>query len=76
MSKPSESGGKFQKLGLLLTVGLMFPISITVGAAAGYYLDHRLGTFPWLSFVFLCFGIAAAFINLFKVMKKFDGTSE
>jgi ATP synthase protein I len=50
----------------------MFPVSITVGAACGYYLDHWLGTFPWLSFVGLCFGIAAAFINLVRVLKKFD----
>ena len=75
MLKPSDSGRSFRKLALLSTVGLMFPVSITLGAAAGYYLDHRLGTFPWLSFVFLCFGIAAGFINLFRVLRKFDGTS-
>ena len=74
MPKPSDSGGGFQKLALLSTVGLMFPVSITVSAAAGYYLDHWLGTCPWLSFVFLCLGIAAGFINLFRVLKKFDGT--
>lgn len=74
MPKPSDSGRSFQRLWLLSTVGLMFPVSITVGAAAGYYLDHRLGTFPALSFVFLCFGIAAAFIHLFRVLKKLDGT--
>ncbi len=74
MPKPSDSGGRFQKLALLSTVGLMFPVSITLGGAAGYYLDHRLGTFPWLSFLFLCFGIAAPFIHLFRVLKKFDGT--
>lgn len=50
----------------------MFPVAITMGAAAGYYADRWLGTFPWLSFVGLCFGIAAAFINLIRVLKKFD----
>lgn len=75
MPKPSESGGKFQKLALLSTVGFMFPIAITMGAVAGYYVDRWLNTFPWLSFVGLCFGVAAAFINLFRVLKKFDGDS-
>ncbi|HLE21203.1 MAG TPA: AtpZ/AtpI family protein [Vicinamibacteria bacterium] len=71
-SKAPEPGGRFQKLALLSTVGLMIPIAITSGAAAGYYLDRRWGTFPWLSFVGFCFGVAAAFINLLRVLKKFD----
>jgi len=50
----------------------MIPIAITSGAAAGYYLDRRWGTFPWLSFAGFCFGVAAAFINLLRVLKKFD----
>jgi len=50
----------------------MIPIAITSGAAAGYYLDRRWGTFPWLSFLGFCFGVAAAFINLLRVLKKFD----
>jgi len=71
MPKPADSGDRFRKLALLSTVGLMFPISITLGAACGYYLDGRLGTFPWLSFLGLCLGIAAAFINLIRVLGKF-----
>ncbi|MGH9463141.1 MAG: AtpZ/AtpI family protein [Vicinamibacteria bacterium] len=69
---PADSGARFRKLALLSTVGLMFPVSITMGAAAGYYADRWLDTSPWLSFVGLCFGIAAAFINLVRVLKKFD----
>jgi ATP synthase protein I len=72
MPKPADSGSRFRKLALLSTVGLMFPVSITMGAVAGYYADRWLDTFPWLSFVGLCFGIAAAFIHLFRVLKKFD----
>ena len=70
MARPT--GGRFQKPALLLTVGLMFPVSITVGAAFGYYLDHWLGTFPWLSFLGLCLGVAAALINLVRVLRLFD----
>lgn len=61
-----------QKFALLSTVGLIFPIAITLGAAGGYYLDRKFGTLPWFSLVGLGFGIAAAFINLVKVLKKFD----
>lgn len=70
--RPRDSSGRAGKLALLTTVGLMFPVAITVGGAFGYYLDRKLGTLPWLSATFLIFGIAAAFINLIRVLKKFD----
>jgi F0F1-type ATP synthase assembly protein I len=50
----------------------MFPVSITLGGAFGYFLDRKLGTLPWLSAIFLSFGIAAAFINLFRMLAKFE----
>ncbi len=61
---------------MLTSLGIMFPVSITLGGAIGYYLDTRLGTLPWLSAIFLLFGIAAAFINLFRMLKKFDELAE
>lgn len=57
---------------LLASVGIMFPVSITLGAAFGYFLDRKLGTLPWFSAVFLVFGIAAAFVNLFRTLNKFE----
>jgi F0F1-type ATP synthase assembly protein I len=57
---------------LLTSIGIMFPVSITLGAAFGYLLDRRLGTLPWLSAVFLGFGVAAAFVNLFRMLDKFE----
>jgi F0F1-type ATP synthase assembly protein I len=50
----------------------MFPVSITLGAAIGYFLDTKLGTLPWLSGIFLLLGIAAAFLNLIRLLNKFD----
>ena len=52
------------------TVGLEMGLSVAVGAAMGIYLDKWLGTKPWLSIIFLFFGIAAAFKRLFDVAKK------
>jgi F0F1-type ATP synthase assembly protein I len=57
---------------LLTSVGIMFPVSITLSAAFGYYIDRKLGTLPWFSAIFLVFGIAAAFINLFRTLNKFE----
>lgn len=57
---------------MLSSIGIMFPVSIVIGGAFGYYLDGRLGTLPWFSALFLSFGIIAAFVNLFRMLRKFD----
>jgi F0F1-type ATP synthase assembly protein I len=57
-------------LGFVSTVGMSMAFSIALGALFGYYLDKWLGTRPWLFFVFLGFGIAAAFRNLYILYKK------
>ncbi len=59
-------------LGFFGTVGMTMAFSIALGALIGYYLDIWLGTKPWLFFVFLGFGIAAAFSNLYKLYKRAD----
>jgi len=59
-------------LGFFSTVGMAMAFSIALGALIGYYLDQWLGTKPWLFFVFLGLGIAAAFSNLYKLYKRAD----
>ena len=66
----NETKRLFKTLSHLSTVGLVMAISIAAGALIGYYLDTRFGTEPWLFFVFLGFGIVAAFKNLFTLVKK------
>jgi ATP synthase protein I len=57
-------------LGFLSTVGLSMAFSVGIGALVGYYLDKKFGTTPWLFFIFLALGIAAAFKNLHLMYKK------
>ena len=56
----------------LSTVGLAMALSICIGAFLGIWLDKKLGTEPWLFFVFLALGIAAAFRNLYVMVKKYQ----
>jgi ATP synthase protein I len=60
----------FRTLGYLSTVGLAMAFSIGIGAGVGYYLDNKFGTTPWLFFLFLGLGIAAAFRNLYVMYKR------
>jgi ATP synthase protein I len=59
-----------RQFGQLGTVGLHLVLGTFTGLAIGYFLDRALGTKPWLTFLFLAFGIAAGFVNLFRVMQR------
>lgn len=52
------------------SVGLMFPASIIVGFFIGHFLDKWLKTDPWLTLVFILYGIAAGFANLFSQTRR------
>ena len=60
----------FRTLGYLSTVGLSMALSVGIGAVLGHWLDQKFDTTPWLFFVFLGFGIVAAFRNLHLMYKK------
>ena len=62
----------FRTLSILSTLGLSMALAIALGALLGYYLDEWLGTSPWMLLVFVGFGIAAAFRNLYILYKKAD----
>ncbi len=51
------------------TVGIQLVTSTFVGLAIGYFLDKLFGTKPWLTIIFLVFGIATGFIDLFRFAK-------
>jgi F0F1-type ATP synthase assembly protein I len=65
-----ETRKMLRTLGYVSTVGLAMAISIGLGALIGHYLDVKFKTEPWLFFIFLGFGIAAAFRNLYIMYKK------
>ena len=65
-----ETKKLFKVLGYLSTIGLSMALSIGIGAVVGHYLDRKFDTGPWLFFIFLGFGIAAAFRNLHLMHKK------
>ena len=63
----------FRQLGAYSHVGLSFVFSIFIGLGIGWYLDDKVfngKTSPYLTFIFLGFGIVAAFMNLWKLVKQ------
>ncbi|MCA1797498.1 MAG: AtpZ/AtpI family protein [Desulfuromonadaceae bacterium] len=60
----------FKSLGFLSSVGICMVASILIGMAMGYYLDQWLGTAPWMLLIFLGFGIASGFRNIFILTRR------
>ncbi|MFO7831123.1 MAG: AtpZ/AtpI family protein [Desulfuromonadaceae bacterium] len=60
----------FKSLGFLSSVGICMVASILIGMAMGYYLDQWLDTAPWMLLIFLGFGIASGFRNIFILTNR------
>jgi ATP synthase protein I len=71
MNSRKDKREAYQQLGVLASAGMVFPVSIAIGYAMGYYLDRWLGT-TFLTVVFLLFGIAAGFVSFFRAISKID----
>jgi len=57
------------------TVGMTVAFWIFIGVAIGYWLDHKVfngSTKPWFTLIFLGLGVAAAFRNLYRLVKRKD----
>jgi F0F1-type ATP synthase assembly protein I len=48
-------------------IGIQFPVAIALGYFFGRWLDGLFGTDPWLMIIFALCGIAAGFVNLFRI---------
>ncbi len=60
----------YKSLGFLSSLGISMVAATIIGLAFGYYLDQWLGTSPWLTMLFLVFGIAAGFRNIFVLSNR------
>jgi ATP synthase protein I len=52
------------------SLGFSISLSIFIGLGIGVYLDRRFDTTPWLTLVFLGFGVAAGYRNIGLAIKK------
>jgi ATP synthase protein I len=71
--KPEEKP-LFKQLFEASAVGIQLVLSTFVGFAIGYFLDKVFKTSPWLTAIFLIFGIVAGFLELLKVARNQNGT--
>jgi ATP synthase protein I len=56
-----------KSLGMISTMGISVVVAVAIGVYVGLKLDEWLGTKPWFFFIFLFFGIAAGFRNIYII---------
>jgi ATP synthase protein I len=61
---------RIKSLGFLSGVGISMVAATFIGLAMGYYLDKWLGTSPWLTLIFLGFGIVSGFRNVYILTER------
>lgn len=52
------------------SVGLELALSVLVGLFGGRWLDSKLGTAPWLTWIGLGFGIVAGYRSIWRALKQ------
>lgn len=70
-----ESKEALKLLATFGTIGMTMVFSIFIGLGIGYFLDHKVfdgRTTPWLTLIFLAFGVAAAFKNMYVLSQRKD----
>jgi len=64
----------FYDLLKLSSLGLEMGAAVVIGLLMGTWLDRQFGTEPWLTFVFLGFGLVAAGKAVYRAVRR--GLSE
>jgi ATP synthase protein I len=65
-------GDALKALGQVSTIGLSFVLALVMGFGAGFWLDQRLGTSPWLSLAGFATGLTAGVLNVVRIMKGLE----
>jgi ATP synthase protein I len=70
VKKIKKAGQTYLLVGDALQLGASIVFAIFIGAGIGYWLDSKLGTFPYLSVVFFFLGIGAAARQVWVAIRK------
>jgi F0F1-type ATP synthase assembly protein I len=65
-----ERGEILRRAAPYMTLGTMFAASIGIGIGAGYWIDGKLGTSPWLTLAGALLGLATGFYHFIVVVTR------
>jgi len=58
------------------SLGIEMGLCVAIGIGMGYYLDKYFETSPYLTIIFMIFGIIAAMKTMYQLMKKLEKENE
>lgn len=58
------------------SLGLEMGLCVAIGIGIGFFLDKYFQTSPYLTIIFMIFGIIAAMKTIFQLMKKLEKENE
>lgn len=58
------------------SLGLEMGLCVAIGIAMGYFLDRYFLTYPYLTIIFMIFGVIAAMKTIYQLMKKLERENE
>ncbi len=61
---------EYRRLALYTSVIFILPTTLVGGFLVGRWADQRWGTEPWLTVAGVFLGIAGAFLELFRILKR------
>lgn len=64
----NEPKNPWVQTGEILSIGLLILLSTLIGLGIGYWLDKRLGTAPWLVFIFTVLGLMAGLYEAIRIL--------
>jgi ATP synthase protein I len=65
-----ETRRAFKEMAYYSSLGISVSLAIFIGLGFGVWLDRKFDTSPWLTLIFLVFGIIAGFRNIALVIKR------
>ena len=65
-----ETRRAFKEMAYYSSLGISVALAIFIGLGFGVWLDRKFDTSPWLTLIFLVFGIIAGFRNIARVIKR------
>jgi ATP synthase protein I len=58
------------------SLGLEMGLCVAIGIGIGYFLDRFFHTSPYLTIIFMIFGIIAAMKTIYQLLKKIEKENE
>jgi ATP synthase protein I len=65
-----ETRRTFKEFAYYSSLGLSVSFAVFIGLGIGVLLDRQFDTSPWLTLIFLGFGIVAGFRNIGRAIKR------